>query len=99
MTTLKNDKLIFRVVYRDAQGILQRPEFKTFAAAAGHASALNGVSRCLDAEFINSTSSWSGSMYIIDRHNNRRVANQYFLKSVLKFIAKQSNTNYIMGAK
>jgi len=99
MTSLKNDKLTFRVVYRNESGQLMRPEFNSFAGAAGHASALNGISRFIDATFNNGTSSWSGSMYHIDRHNMRRVTNEYFLKNVLKFLANHSDDTYIKGTK
>jgi hypothetical protein len=91
MTSFQNDKLVFKVVYRDQAGLFHSVKYDTFAKAAGHASALNGISRCIDAEFRNETSSWSGSMYHIDRHNMRRVTNEYFLKSVIKFLAKQSD--------
>lgn len=88
MTSLKGDKIKFKVFYRDqATGSLKRFEFDSFAAAAGMASALDGMTRFIDAEFYNNDSNWSSSMYCYSKiDNQRKVCNPYFVRQVLKFM-------------
>jgi hypothetical protein len=59
--------------------------FDTFAAAAGCASALDGV-RLLNVQFSNAAgdSSISGSLYIYQADGTRRACNNYLISQVTK---------------
>lgn len=88
MTSFQNDTLTFYVVYRDSSGFMRRDVHSTFASAAGQAHAMDGFIRSIEAKFDNGSSSWSGSMYVLNKNNEQRVVNKYFCKHVIDFLRK-----------
>lgn len=81
----QTDKMTFKVSYKKDDGKMVSQTFETFASAAGHAGALNNVTRLLDVEFSDGQGfSLSGSLYIYSaKDNTRRKANQYLINQVM----------------
>lgn len=82
---LKNDVVTFEVVYKRDNKIVT-DKFETFAAAAGCADALNGLTRFINVNAWNveRTSGVSGSLYCYNVCNERRVCNPALLKSLMR---------------
>ena len=81
---LPGDTLKFTVTYIK-DGELDTLTFDTFAAAAGTAGGLQGMTRLLSVKASNpdNSSSWSATMYIYDRvTNQRKVASKVAVRAV-----------------
>lgn len=81
----KTDTVRFIVSSRDGEKLV-RSVFSSFSAAAGHASALDGITRMIDVSAASpcGQSSWSACMFIYSSEDNtRRVANEYAIRQVL----------------
>lgn len=83
MRLLKTDNAIYKVVYQK-DGAIKVDTFNSFAAAAGCAKALTGITRFIDVTFESADSSWSGSLYKYNKlDNSRHVCNPRLIKAVL----------------
>lgn len=81
----KTDIATYSVSYRDGEE-LKTIRCKSFAAAAGCASALDNKVRLLNVEFSNvkGDSSISGTLYIYSKDNTRRAGSTYLIKASLE---------------
>ena len=89
MINPKLDKVIFTVYHLDTAGKLAKYQHSSFAAAAGQASALDGITRFIDVNIEYYTAdggfagSHSGSMYKYSKlDNQRQVCNPYMIQLV-----------------
>lgn len=87
---LKNDQVQFVVSFKKNEKMVSE-SFKTFAAAAGCASALDGMVRMIDikASNLDQTSGWSATLYVFSKDNTRRVANQFAVDQTAQYTKNQ----------